>query len=138
MPLRTQHDGKGDEYSNLAATHETGEMITRQEFKDEANLNILLKRFGVQVRTDGQYGSEIDYAIDLQTALSAIDQARKANYNVPPELAEKYPSWLSVLGAAETGEYQRDLKELGEQKAKEAKLADLEARLAAASATPKL
>lgn len=117
---RTQNDGLGDETSTAAATDANqGDSLTRQEFRDDADLNILLARFGVQtpIRTDGQYGQEIDYNIDLQQALGAVEAARRANLNVPDELRDKYPDWKSVLNAAETGEYQKDLQALADHKA---------------------
>lgn len=108
---RTQIDDKGDEYSLLAATYADDKMITRQEYKDEADINLLLKRFGVIPGPQGTYG-EVDYTLDLQTALAALASANKANFDVPTELRDKYRGWRDVLNATETGEYQRDLADL--------------------------
>jgi len=119
---RTQVDGKQDAYSDAAGIDFSDtELMTRQEFKDEADLNILLSRFGVNtmVRTDGRYGSEVDYNLDLAQALAAIESARRANLAVPDELREKYTDWRSVLNAAESGEYQADLQNLADWKAAE-------------------
>lgn len=114
---RTQKDGAQDEYS-FASSLDTGdEKHTRQEFKDEADLNILLARFGVStpIRTDLQYGQEVDYNLDLQQAFAAIESARRANLATPAELRDKYPSWREVLNGAESGEYQRDLQALADK-----------------------
>jgi len=115
--VRTQCDDLGDKISNDTAQLETGEIITRQEFKDEADLNILLARFGVhqQVRADAKF-TEVDYNLDLQTALAAVEAARRADYKVPEELRAKYPNWLTVLKGAETGEYEHDLMQLKARK----------------------
>lgn len=120
--VRTQADGRQEEFSDLAATDVGTDSYTRQEFKDEADLNILLARFGVNtpIRTGGQYGQEIDYNLDLQQAFAAIEAARRANLAVPPELQTKYPTWREVLNAAETGEYAHDLQNLADWKAAEA------------------
>lgn len=115
---RTQADDRGDEYSDLTVQLNDDRMITRQEFKDEADINIILKRFGVQSGPMGTYG-EVDYTIDLQQALAAIASANQAHFNVPPELQGKYRTWRDVLNAAETGEYRRDLDALRDQKAAE-------------------
>lgn len=111
---RTQVDGKGDLYSDLTATIiPNDDPQTRQEFKDDADLNILLARFGVDtpMRQGLQYG-EVDYQLDLQQALDAIDTAKKANIHAPEELRDKYPDWRSILNGVETGEYQKDLENL--------------------------
>lgn len=128
---RRQSDNLGDEISKQTAYRNTGPELTRQEFKDEANLNILLARFGVnqQVRQNANF-TEVDYNLDLQTALGAIDAARRANMKVPEELRAKYPNWLAVLEGAETGEYGKDLQDLATRKETEKK--------AEASAPPKV
>ena len=127
-PVRSQADTLGDDIS-LQTGYDTGsESLTRQEFKDEADLNILLGRFGVnqQVRQDPRF-MEVDYDLDLQTAIAAVESARRANYNVPEELRTKYPDWRAVLDGAESGQYQKDLQELADRKKTQAKLEEEEA-----------
>lgn len=116
--IRTQIDGLEDEASmETGISFEGTEAITRQEFRDEADINIILSRFGAaQQRTDGIY-TDTDYTLDLQQAFAAVEAAQKANLNVPPELRDKYPSWKEVLTGAESGEYERDLILLEEHKA---------------------
>ena len=127
-PVRSQADTLGDQISAETAFDTGTESFTRQEFKDEADLNILLGRFGVnqQVRQDPRF-MEIDYNLDLQSALAAVDAARRANYDVPQELRAKYPDWRTVLNGAESGEYQKDLQELADRKKTQAKLDEQEA-----------
>ena len=126
--VRSQADDKGDSVS-LQTGYDTGsDSLTRQEFKDEADLNILLGRFGVnqQVRQDPRF-IEIDYNLDLQSALAAVDAARRANYDIPQELRAKYPDWRTLLDGAESGEYQKDLQALADRKDAEQKAADKDA-----------
>lgn len=139
---RTQIDGLEDEYSEMAAMPIDETMITRQEFKDEADLNILLGRFGVTSNQERpmQWGQEIDYNTDLQQALHAIAEARKVERTVPDELRAKYPTWRHVLTGVETGEYADDCarvradRKKAEDDAKE--LADLRTSRAAAAPPP--
>jgi hypothetical protein len=119
--FRDQADEHGDEISEATATPPDTDGITRQEFKDEADINVLLAKFGVDNMTRlPEYGKTIDYNLDLQQALTAIQEAKNANMQVPPELRSKYPDWRAVLNAAETGQYQADLRNLTELKKREA------------------
>lgn len=78
---------------------------TRQEFKNEADINIMLNRFGVAgaQQRSAEYGKDIDFNIDLQTALNAVQQAKLAYAALPPNLRDKYTSWQSLLNALNEG-----------------------------------
>lgn len=76
---------------------------TRQEFRDEADLNILLKRFGVGNNQRPLTFGEVDYTIDFQQALSAINDARDAWRKLPPAVRDRYPTWRDLLNATESG-----------------------------------
>lgn len=119
---RTQYDTLQDEYSILTGVDLSGtEQLTRQEMRDEADINNILNRYGVTApQRELRYGEEIDYTLDLQTALGALDAAERANFNVPEELRQKYPSWRDLLNAVESGQYQHDLEQLAAKKAAEA------------------
>lgn len=118
--IRSQADDLQDEISDATGLDTGTETLTRQEFKDEADLNILLSRFGANAMSrQPEWGGETDFTLDLQGALAAIAQAKEADLQVPPELREKYPTWRDVLNGAETGEYQTDLKMLAQVKANE-------------------
>lgn len=115
---RTQIDDDFDKVSQATGLDANEPLITRQEFKDEADLNILLARFGVNAQQRPMtWGQEIDWNTDLQQALNAISEARQAEFNVPPELQSKYPTWRHVLNGAETGEYADDLMRLAKTRA---------------------
>lgn len=80
MPkLRTQADNLGDEISALTGTLPGGPSKTRQEFKDETDTNLLLKRFGVIPKHSGPGLGMVDFTIDLQTAMSAIESVQLAH-----------------------------------------------------------
>lgn len=121
---RTQTDGRGDEYSLITGLDLSGETpVTRQEFKDEADINNILARYGINTPLrQMQWGQEIDERLDLQQALFAISEAQKIQ--VPEELRSQFPTWQAILNGVETGEYQHALKELEDGKAREKQLAD--------------
>lgn len=126
ITYRTQNDGREDEVSLDSALHfgdeEESRSFTRQEDRDSTDINLLLLRFGVlPPQRAGEFGRTVDYSLDLQMALNAIEEAQGANLNVPPELRDKYPTWREVLNGAESGEYERDLTALAAQKEAAAK-----------------
>lgn len=103
--IRSQADGKNLEYSARAALDTSGwEDTARQEFKNEADVNVMLSRFGVIPPLKPLQWGVVDYEIDLQTALGAIEQAKRAHARLPATVKADYPSWQSLLNAIEAGE----------------------------------
>lgn len=101
---RQQHDGYQDVYSAAAAINcSTQPDPTRQEFKQETDVNFILNRFGIPI-ANGTFGREIDYTIDLQNALAAIAEARQSHRRLPPDLRTRYPTWQSLLNALDSGD----------------------------------
>lgn len=130
-PMRTQDDGLGDMVSLATATTPVGDSLTRQEFKDDADVNLLLKKYGVDtpVRAFQQAQfTEVDYNVDLQQALAAVNEAKRVTGAVPEELRDKYPTWKHVLDGVESGQYGKDLEELAGKKAEEKRAADRNAK----------
>lgn len=105
--VRQQSDYLNEEYSRKAALDTSGpewKDVTRQEFKAEADINVMLSRFGVMPGTKvPQYG-EADFTMDLQNAFDAVDSAKGAWRKMPAHLREKYPDWRALLQAVITGE----------------------------------
>lgn len=84
----------------------------RQEFKKEADVNVLLQRFGVHApQRPGQMGQQIDYNIDLQTALTSIAAAKEAFRSLPDNLKNKYQTWQALLTALDRGQLVINLAE---------------------------
>lgn len=105
-PTRTQAEaGAGNDIqSAMAAIDFTAtEDLARQEFKLEADINVLLGRFGLDTPVRRVTFGEVDFGIDLQQALSAVDQATTAYRDLPPALRAEFPTWQSVLNALVTG-----------------------------------
>lgn len=111
---------------------------TRQEFKDEADLNWLLDRYQVppQGRSPAQYGV-VNFDDDLTTAFEAVERARDAWEALPDEVKELYPSWQSLAEEIARGDANPALGEELAQALKDAETAKANAeaeRVAAAAA----
>lgn len=102
--LRTQADGAQDEYSDKASIDFADAIDTaRQEFKDDADVNKLLAKFGVNAPQRQVTFGEVDYTLDLQDAFDAIKQAKAAYNRLPDEIKKDYPSWQTLLNGINTG-----------------------------------
>lgn len=105
---RTQIDGAQSLYSDAAAlTFEGPDAtdITRQEFKDEADVNQIMARFGFNLPTVGPANfAEVDWSTDLQAAFEAKANLQDAYDRLPAALKAKYPGWVVLLQAMARGE----------------------------------
>lgn len=77
----------------------------RQEEVADTDINKILRHFGLgaPMRPGAQFG-EVDYDLDLQTALEAISEAKRAYRLLPDQLRREYPNVISLLAAMERGE----------------------------------
>lgn len=126
--VRKQTDGKQHLYSEASAFFTGTETLVRQEDADSADINVLLSRYGVSPTSNRtpEWNQEIDYSIDLQTALGAAQAGRDAHAQMPPELRRKYPTWGHMVAAIESGEYEKDLQKLTARQEMEAEWAERE------------
>lgn len=116
--IRTQQDRRGDEYGKKTALDcSQSKDMARQEFKDEADINIMLKRFGVmqQQRTTVPFG-EADYTIDLQSALHSINDTQRAYARMDPEIRKIYPSYQKFVQGVMSGSVKNDLERIKKEK----------------------
>lgn len=115
--VRSQADNLGDYYAWASALHTGDETLVRQEFRDEADINILLGRFGVNVnQRQAVFGQELDYNLDLQTAIEAADAGKKAWAAQPEELRQRYPSFRHMVDAIESGEYEQAMQKVQQRR----------------------
>lgn len=117
---RTQIDEMGDYYSALASLDcsvEGNKDMARQEFKDEADINTILRNFGVnnQQRTMVQFG-DADYTIDLQQAMHAINDTQNAYQKMHPEIHKIYPTYEKFIRGMQTGAVAKDLERIESEK----------------------
>lgn len=97
---------KYSDESGIACTPE--EDKTEQQWKAEADIHTLLRRFGIEGRLDGPQRvpsfKPVDYDVELQHALGGIQQAREAYDLMPQDLKREYPTLMHFLAAIERRE----------------------------------
>lgn len=76
---------------------------TRQEFRDEQDVNLLMQRYGASIpQQPVQYG-EVDFDLDLHTAYGAVQRVREGFNSLDPALRVKYPTLDHLVAALATG-----------------------------------
>lgn len=90
--------------------------MTRQEYRDEADINVMLHRYGVNTPTRPPNYGEVDYTMDLQQAMIAVENAKIAHRQLPVELRQKYPTWREMLNATESGRLRMDLDQIEDER----------------------
>lgn len=114
--LREQNDGTGDHYSLVTSLdmsdqdNPDNKTSVRQEFKDEADINNILRKFGYDTfNNDPRFFSETDYTLDLQATIAAAYDLQEAHSNLPADLIELFPDVPSMVNAARNGELSKAL-----------------------------
>lgn len=109
MPLKELERSQADDLQELYS-EESGldctdsKDMARQEFKEEVDVNNILKRGGLdQIRPMQQVFGEVDYSINLQEAYTITAEAIRAYNRLPEHIKQKYPNWVEVLKAADNG-----------------------------------
>lgn len=80
--------------------------LTRQEDAPDADINRLMKRFGVTGQMPQPRigtSSVVDFDVDLQGALIVINQTKEAHASLPKHIRKRYPTWQALLTAVEQG-----------------------------------
>lgn len=102
-PTKDQTDIGLEDQTLDASDSEDNKDMARQEYKEEADINYMLSRFGItQPRGTPTFG-ETDDTIDLQIALNSVREARTGYKTLPQELRDKFPSMEDMLRAVENG-----------------------------------
>lgn len=102
-PTKDQADIGAENQTLDASDRPDNKDMTRQEWKDEADVNVMLSKFGItQPRGTPTYG-EWDDTLDLQEAITATRMAREAYKDLPEELRSKFTSMEQLLAAIENG-----------------------------------
>lgn len=86
-----------------ASDSEDNKDMARQEYKNEADINYMLSRFGVtQPRGAPTYG-EWDDTQDLQSSIESVREAKAGFMTLPKELRDKFDSMEGFLKAVDNG-----------------------------------
>lgn len=106
---RKQGDDLNDEASDAAAIDCSNDVDhARQEFGPETDVNTILKRFAVTgavpARRPAQWNTEVDYNLDLQSAIHAVEEVKASYAGLPKELRDAYPTWQLFMQGVAKGE----------------------------------
>lgn len=105
VPYRGQDDLFADVVSvETGVVFPDDEEGARQEFAVDADINVLLRRYGglPPVRGEAQF-AEVDFSQDLLEAHVAVERARSAYFDLPDDVRKLYPDWQSVQAAIDSG-----------------------------------
>lgn len=109
--LRSQYDYDADQNSADTAYDATGSTLTRQEYKDDADINNIVRRFGVEAHARQPLFGEMNFDRGLQEAFAEIRQANHLWLTLPPELRDKYKSRAEMYAALDNGKFATDLED---------------------------
>jgi len=106
--LRTQVDTWDEITQSLGLQCPPEDNRTRQEFKDEADINNVVARFypfaPPQARVP-QYGEQ-DMSLDLHGALMVVQEARESYASLPASLRAQFPTYSDFVNAVADGRVQ--------------------------------
>jgi len=127
---RTQIDGKGDLYSEMTTVDcSQSQDMARQEFKDDADINIMLSRFGVNQQQRQVHFGDADFTIDLQQGLAAIEQTRRVYNRATPEIKNLFPTYEKWMTGMNNGQVAKEMERLDAEKTASYKKTEIESEL---------
>lgn len=107
MLKRTQLDLRGDDISLATGiAFDPDDDQTRQEFKEECDINTILARFGAGDVRPVRFGESVDADLDLLTAINAVRDAQDSFEALPQSLTSRYRDISSLVDALNRGELQ--------------------------------
>lgn len=119
--IRSQANSRGDDYSakTMLDFHDDDpENIdrTRQEFKAEADVNTILKKFGWQQFGRQPLYGDIDFDRGLHEAMEIVQSARDLYRRMPADLKAKYPTEQDLILGLADGSLVKDLEAVNNPK----------------------
>lgn len=114
LQIRSQADELGDVISRDTSISDFGRDMTRQEFKEETDINVLATKFNLEeLKRPVNWGGEIDYTVDLQQSITTLNESRSAYNRLHPAIKEKFPTWESFIAGANDGSLADELAKVG-------------------------
>lgn len=120
--IRSQADELGDKYSKMGGidcSKDPG--LTRQEQAADADINNIMKRFGVSESQRPVMYGEQDFTYDLQQSIEAVREVKNAHAAMHTDLKKVFPTWQRFINAVETGEAEKTIQELERKRLEEEK-----------------
>lgn len=94
MFIRTEFNYDRDAVSLETAFSCTGEAVVQQSFKDECDINVIVKRFGLTGELPGDFRAPVsgDFTgiSDFQTAMNAVLAAESSFMQIPAEIRARF------------------------------------------------
>lgn len=93
---RSAYDGSEEAEGAAAATSCEDESLAQQQFAEDADLNVLVRRFGLDKAplpveaTDPAYYGDFSDVPDLRTALDLVNDATNRFMELPPQLRARF------------------------------------------------
>lgn len=100
-----------NEESDKHVLHFEDESLTRQEFKDDTNLDLLLKRHQMPALSRPPIFGEINFDTNLATVLDQVKTANALWRSLPKQLRDKYPNTRDLVAALYNGQLEKDITE---------------------------
>ena len=87
-------------------SHRDGENedTARQEYKQDADINTMLTKFGIIPKAGTPIYGEWDDTLELQVALMATREAQNAWKDLPEDLKQRFGNMETLLAAVENGQ----------------------------------
>jgi len=108
IKLRTQLDNWDELTQSLGLVCPPEDNRTRQEFKDEADINNVVARFYPFAPPQARvpvYGEQ-DMSLDLHGALMVVQEARDSYASLPAALRAQFPTYTDFVNAVADGRVQ--------------------------------
>lgn len=96
-------DEANEKVGMAAATPDHGESLTQQSFSDDADINVLVKRFGIDKHpipftpADARYYGDFTDVPDLRAILDRVRDAQNRFMDLPPALRARFHNRSSEL-----------------------------------------
>lgn len=101
---RTQADGLQKTFSELTKIDTSAYPdMARQEFKHDADINVIVSRFGVESLRIPLTAGHYDQDLDLMTAIHAVRDSQEAFAKLPADIRSRFPTWESLYNATQRG-----------------------------------
>lgn len=112
FPIKNQRNAV--DFKDEAPTIDTSHLpsLTRQEFKLEADINTIVRRFGLtgQIALRQPVWGDRDFDLDLHTGFLALEEAQRGFLRLPQGLRDKYRNPKGLLDAIHNRTFKSDLE----------------------------
>lgn len=99
---RTDRERQELEKAAVQEAIDASEDTARQEFRDETTVDVILRRHGLNPQR--MPSGEVDFTLNLQQAMFAVEESKRAFRRLPEAVRLKYPTPQALMEAFRAGE----------------------------------